>query len=93
MRPRDPGPAAVRVGDRRRSVVAGFRRGAVATLQLFEAVHGLLTELAGQGCVLLAIEDLHWADGSTRDLLFSCFPGCACSSCWWLRRTAATTLV
>jgi DNA-binding CsgD family transcriptional regulator len=38
-------------------------------LQLFDAVYGLLTELASQGCVLLAIEDLHWADGSTRDLL------------------------
>ena len=38
-------------------------------LQLFEAVLGLLTELAAEGCVLLAIEDLHWADGSTRDLL------------------------
>jgi DNA-binding CsgD family transcriptional regulator len=41
----------------------------MAQLQLFDAVHGLLTELSAQGCVLLAIEDLHWADGSTRDLL------------------------
>ncbi|GAB3434287.1 helix-turn-helix transcriptional regulator [Flindersiella endophytica] len=41
----------------------------MAQLQLFDAVHSLLTELSEQGCVLLAIEDLHWADGSTRDLL------------------------
>ena len=50
---------------------AGRRRPAhdMGQLQLFDAVYGLLTELASQGCVLLAIEDLHWADGSTRDLL------------------------
>lgn len=38
-------------------------------LQLFEAVLGALGELASERLVLLVIEDLHWADSSTRDLL------------------------
>jgi DNA-binding CsgD family transcriptional regulator/Mrp family chromosome partitioning ATPase len=37
--------------------------------QLFGAVLGLLSELAAAGPVLLVLEDLHWADRSTRDLL------------------------
>ncbi|HEU5474580.1 MAG TPA: AAA family ATPase [Actinophytocola sp.] len=41
----------------------------IGQLQLFDAVHGLLEDLAGQGPVLLVLEDLHWADGSTRGLL------------------------
>ena len=36
---------------------------------LYEAVHRLLSLLAEQTPVLLVIEDLHWADTSTRDLL------------------------
>ncbi|HEU5474579.1 MAG TPA: AAA family ATPase [Actinophytocola sp.] len=54
---------------------AGGPRGAarpeqdVGQLQLFDAVHGLLGELTGQRPVLLVLEDLHWADGSTRRLL------------------------
>ncbi|MQA76832.1 MAG: AAA family ATPase, partial [Solirubrobacterales bacterium] len=38
-------------------------------LRLFDAVLGALTELSAQAPVVLAIEDLHWADPSTRDLL------------------------
>jgi DNA-binding CsgD family transcriptional regulator len=38
-------------------------------LRLFDAVLGALTELSTQAPVVLAIEDLHWADPSTRDLL------------------------
>ncbi|MGH3518159.1 MAG: ATP-binding protein [Haloechinothrix sp.] len=38
-------------------------------LQLFEAVLGVLTDLAAQRVVVLVVEDLHWADSSTRDLL------------------------
>ena len=37
--------------------------------QLFDAVGALLFELAALRPVLLVIEDLHWADQSTRDLL------------------------
>lgn len=38
-------------------------------LQLFDAFLTLLTTLAQRRGVLLVIEDLHWADASTRDLL------------------------
>jgi DNA-binding CsgD family transcriptional regulator/tetratricopeptide (TPR) repeat protein len=38
-------------------------------LRLFDAVLGALTEIAADRSVVLAIEDLHWADPSTRDLL------------------------
>ena len=41
----------------------------VAQQQLFGAVLGMLTELAAASPVLLVLEDLHWADGSTRDLI------------------------
>ena len=36
---------------------------------LFAAVHALLEEAAEVSPVLLVIEDCHWADQSTRDLL------------------------
>ncbi|TFV63114.1 UNVERIFIED_ORG: LuxR family transcriptional regulator [Bacillus sp. AZ43] len=38
-------------------------------LQLFESVAALLCELASSGPLLLVLEDLHWADRSSRDLL------------------------
>ncbi|WUE44424.1 AAA family ATPase [Streptomyces europaeiscabiei] len=38
-------------------------------LQLFEGIAALLTDLAGTTPVLLVLEDLHWADQSSRDLL------------------------
>ncbi|WP_346621576.1 AAA family ATPase [Blastococcus montanus] len=38
-------------------------------LQLFESVAGLLCELAVPGPLLVVLEDLHWADRSSRDLL------------------------
>ena len=37
--------------------------------QLFGAVVGMLAELAAASPVLLVLEDLHWADRSTRDLV------------------------
>ena len=37
--------------------------------QMFGTVLGLLAELSAQAPVLLVLEDLHWADASTRDLL------------------------
>src|SRR5580700_9022794 len=41
----------------------------LAQQQLFGAVLGMLTELAEANPVLLVLEDLHWADRSTRDLV------------------------
>ncbi len=41
----------------------------LAQQQLFGAVLGLLAELAAAQPVLLILEDLHWADRSTRDLI------------------------
>jgi DNA-binding CsgD family transcriptional regulator len=41
----------------------------IAQQQLFGAVLGMLTELADVHPVLLVLEDLHWADRSTRDLV------------------------
>ena len=41
----------------------------VAQQQLFGAVLGMLTELAAASPVLAVLEDLHWADRSTRDLV------------------------
>ncbi|SOC47348.1 regulatory protein, luxR family [Blastococcus aggregatus] len=38
-------------------------------LQLFEAVAALLCELAAERPLLVVLEDLHWADRSSRDLL------------------------
>jgi DNA-binding NarL/FixJ family response regulator/tetratricopeptide (TPR) repeat protein len=37
--------------------------------QMFGAMLGLLAELAAETPVLLVLEDLHWADATTRDLL------------------------
>jgi DNA-binding CsgD family transcriptional regulator/tetratricopeptide (TPR) repeat protein len=37
--------------------------------QLLEHVHGLITRLAAGRPLLLVVEDLHWADRSTRDLV------------------------
>ena len=44
-------------------------RSGLARQQMFGAVLGLLTELAAAPPVLLVLEDLHWADASTRDLV------------------------
>jgi DNA-binding CsgD family transcriptional regulator len=41
----------------------------LARQQMFGATLGLLAELAEQAPVLLILEDLHWSDASTRDLL------------------------
>lgn len=38
-------------------------------VQLFEAVHRVLLALADRATVVLVVEDVHWADRSTRDLL------------------------
>ena len=41
----------------------------VAQARLFEIVFGLLRRLADERPLVLVLEDLHWADSSTRDLL------------------------
>jgi DNA-binding CsgD family transcriptional regulator len=41
----------------------------LAQVQLFEALHGIVVALAETAPVLFVIEDLHWADRSTRDLI------------------------
>jgi DNA-binding CsgD family transcriptional regulator/tetratricopeptide (TPR) repeat protein len=38
-------------------------------LQLFESVAGLICEIAASGPLLILLEDVHWADRSSRDLL------------------------
>jgi len=42
---------------------------ATGRAELFHAVHGALTELGRHQPLLLAVEDVHWADQSTRELL------------------------
>ena len=49
---------------RRRRPGDGFER-----VQLFDAVLSLLARLSELAPLLLVIEDMHWADRSTRDLL------------------------
>jgi DNA-binding NarL/FixJ family response regulator len=44
-------------------------RSGLARQQMFGGVLGLLAELAAGAPVLLVLEDLHWADASTRDLI------------------------
>jgi DNA-binding CsgD family transcriptional regulator len=44
-------------------------RAGLTRQQMFGTVLGLLAELSAKGPVLLVLEDLHWADASTRDLL------------------------
>jgi DNA-binding CsgD family transcriptional regulator/tetratricopeptide (TPR) repeat protein len=41
----------------------------VSRSQLFQAILGLVEDLAGRSTTVLVLEDLHWADPSTRDLL------------------------
>jgi len=41
----------------------------LAQVQLFEALHGIVVALAETAPVLFVIEDLHWADRSTRDFI------------------------
>ncbi|MDQ6798793.1 MAG: AAA family ATPase [Actinomycetota bacterium] len=43
--------------------------GPAAQSRLFELVLGILEHLAQRGPVVLVVDDLHWADQSTRDLL------------------------
>jgi DNA-binding CsgD family transcriptional regulator len=55
--------------DRNESQPAGGDMPGLVQQQLFGAVLGMLSELAAASPVLLVLEDVHWADQSTRDLL------------------------
>src|SRR5579859_7825455 len=55
--------------DRGAAETAGGEAPGMAQQQLFGAVLGMLAELADRTPVLLVLEDMHWADRSTRDLL------------------------
>lgn len=55
--------------DRQASQPGGGDLPGLAQQQLFGAVLGMLAELAENGPVLLVLEDMHWADRSTRDLV------------------------
>ncbi|MGZ4496377.1 MAG: helix-turn-helix transcriptional regulator [Nocardioides sp.] len=64
-------PALAPLQPGRRVMSAGEDRDAAALdrTDLFEAVHALLTAAAEAAPLLLVIEDAHWADQSTRDML------------------------
>src|SRR5690242_3284757 len=55
--------------DRPAAEAAGREIPGMAQQQLFGTVLGMLAELAEKAPVLLVLEDMHWADRSTRDLL------------------------
>ncbi len=55
--------------DRDTAEMTGGEVPGMAQQQLFGAVLGMLAELAETAPVLLILEDMHWADRSTRDLL------------------------
>src|SRR6266852_4622865 len=55
--------------DRDTAELAGGEVPGMAQQQLFGAVLGMLAELAEEAPVLVVLEDMHWADRSTRDLL------------------------
>ncbi len=49
--------------------VASGARGDAVRADLVEAVHGALADLGRRGPLLVVVEDVHWADESTRELL------------------------
>ncbi|MFE2061202.1 AAA family ATPase [Streptomyces sp. NPDC059467] len=61
--------AAHPVVDRLLGAASDSSRDADARLRLFEGVAGLFADLAAAVPLLLVLEDLHWADQSSRDLL------------------------
>jgi hypothetical protein len=63
----------------------------VGRMQLFEQVARYVGALASASPVLLVLEDLHWADPSSRTCSATCSAGCAGSRCWSWPATAATT--
>ncbi len=49
--------------------VASGARGDAVRADLVEAVHGALSDLGRRGPVVVVVEDVHWADESSRELL------------------------
>jgi DNA-binding CsgD family transcriptional regulator/tetratricopeptide (TPR) repeat protein len=64
-----PALARLQPGRRVMSADEGAERSALDRGDLFEAVHALLEAAAEAAPLLLVIEDTHWADQSTRDML------------------------
>jgi DNA-binding CsgD family transcriptional regulator/tetratricopeptide (TPR) repeat protein len=62
-------PPIERLLPQRRLIGAGGETIPLDTSDLFEAIFGALVTLAEDRCVVLVIEDAHWADGATRDLI------------------------
>jgi DNA-binding CsgD family transcriptional regulator/tetratricopeptide (TPR) repeat protein len=63
-------PALARLQPGRRLLGTGQQDvGGVDRSELFDAVLALVEEVAAAGPLLLVVEDVHWADRSTRDLL------------------------
>lgn len=56
-------------GPRQEDATLADAVGALDRAAVLDAVHGALESLAERGPVLVVLEDLHWADQSTRDLL------------------------
>jgi DNA-binding CsgD family transcriptional regulator len=65
------GPFAAALGERARWLLAddGSSDPMAARHRLFERVLGLLTDISAQSPLVLVLEDLHWADESSRQLL------------------------
>ncbi|WP_300644567.1 helix-turn-helix transcriptional regulator [Nocardioides sp.] len=65
-------PALARLQPGRRVLsgeLSGEHAGALDRTELFEALHALLTAVARTAPLLVVVEDAHWADQSTRDML------------------------
>jgi DNA-binding CsgD family transcriptional regulator len=63
-------PALLRLQPGRRMIdEAGDSAGSIDKAALFDAVHALFEAVAEQRPLVLVVEDLHWADQSTRDLM------------------------
>ena len=59
--------------------------------RLFELLLGLLGRLGERAPVVLVVEDLHWADQSTRDLLAFLVRNLRAGGCCWWSPTATTS--
>lgn len=62
-------PHLARLFPGRRRPGTGDTPGALDRAELVEAVHAALEDLSQQGPLLVVVEDVHWADQSSRDLL------------------------